>query len=133
MAWPIVGARQVSVIARTRLRYFFALWLVVISLAWAAFGSKGVQAVASSPLRSKPSRSVPPLPAPPRALQRALPVGVSPPSAVEPVESLAPVGPIDAVGEAGPLAQIAGHTSADLVVVVSIDGFRPDVITPALT
>src|ERR1700709_1760367 len=120
MAWPIVGARQVSVIARTRLRYFFALWLVVISLAWAAFGSKGVQAVASAPLRSKPVRVVPPLPDPPLGL-RALPAGVSTPAALEPLASIAALTPIDAVGDSGPLATIAQHTSADLVVVVSID------------
>jgi arylsulfatase A-like enzyme len=31
-----------------------------------------------------------------------------------------------------PLAKVAQRTSADLVVVVSIDGLRPDVITPAM-
>ncbi|MDB4973779.1 MAG: hypothetical protein JWN48_2120 [Myxococcaceae bacterium] len=117
-------------IARTRLRYFFALWLVVISLAWAAFGSKGVQAVASSPLRaarSKPSRAVPPLPDPPRAA-RALPSGVSLPPAIDAID---PVGSM--LEQTGPLAALTGHTSADIVVVVSIDGLRPDVITPSLT
>jgi hypothetical protein len=126
------------VIARTRLRYFFALWLVVVSLAWAAFGSEGVQAVASSPLRSvkasmarakslplKPAREVPPLPDMPPAAsaESALPVGKSTPEINgDELRESAP---------SAPLAKLAHSASADLVVIVSIDGLRPDVITPS--
>jgi len=123
------------VIARTRLQYFFALWLVVISLAWAAFGSKGVQAVASTHRGKKLMRQVPPLPQAPRA--DGLPSGRSTPSSIDaidkdglPPDSLAPL-PQNLQGE--PLAAtIPGRTAADIVVVVSIDGLRPDVITPNL-
>ncbi|MEY4514096.1 MAG: hypothetical protein RLZZ450_6218 [Pseudomonadota bacterium] len=63
----------------------------------------------------------------------------------DPVRAVAPLRPLlvaqsqvdklitpQADDKLGPLAKVAQRTPADLVVVVSIDGLRPDVITPAM-
>jgi hypothetical protein len=83
------------VIARTQMRFFLALWLVIVAMTWTALGHSSVRAVA--PLH-------------------------------EPISN-------DATMQgraAGPLAKTVQRTPADLVVVVSIDGLRPDVITPSM-
>jgi Type I phosphodiesterase / nucleotide pyrophosphatase len=138
------------VIARTRLRYFFALWLVAISLAWAAFGSKGVQAVASSPLRLARAHKVPPLPLAPKlrganggadneaaSLVARAERSSSPRfDSADNKQAGSDVGAALSTGQApggGALANVAHHTPTEIVVVVSIDGLRPDVITPSLT
>ncbi len=70
--------------------WFLALWLIVISLAWAKLDPASVRAIA-------PARA-----------------------------------PLRGLARLGPLAKPTPKPAADLVVVVSIDGLRPDVITPSM-
>lgn len=88
------------------MRYFLALWLVLAGVAWTEFGFASSDGAA--PLRALRGPPDPPL--------------VEDGSA----RAIAPSAP------AGPLARAAQRTPAELVVVVSIDGLRPDVITPSM-
>ena len=124
-------ARQVSVIARTRMRYFLALGLVCLAAAWAEATTAPVRAVAPLNVEIAPDETSRRADAPPPRTGQ-LADYIAGPLAERIAGPLAEriTGPIsDQI--AGPLAKVAQRTPADLVVVVSIDGLRPDVITPS--
>jgi arylsulfatase A-like enzyme len=86
------------------MRFLLALWLVVVTFTWAQIGTAPVRAIA--PLQAHATA---------RASVRS---------------GQAPSVPVQV---AAPLSKVGPRAPADLVVVVSIDGLRPDVITPSMS
>src|SRR5262245_16451623 len=97
-----VSPRQVPVTARTRTRLFLLLALAILSLAWLDPSSAPVRAIPSGEVSSHDASSV----------------ESEPPQRAEISH--------------GPLSKTPGRGPVDAVVVVSIDGLRPDVLTPSV-
>jgi arylsulfatase A-like enzyme len=90
------------------MRFFLALWLLVSALAWAQLDPALVRAFSPArPLATPKQKQV-------ASPQLALPTRAS------------------AAQTDSPHAQLPKRTPADRVIVVSIDGLRPDVITPSM-